>query len=184
VMIMNVILLGPPGVGKGTAARLLSEKYNLPHISTGDILRTEIASNTELGKKAQEYVDVGKLVPDELVTEIIRAKLTSPEAAKGYFLDGYPRTIAQANALQTFSKMDRVLNLSAPRKVIVERIMKRGEGRSDDSSEIVNQRISEYEEKTIPLIDFYRNEGLLKDIDATKNIEGVVAQCIEILEEN
>ncbi len=180
---MRVVLLGPPGVGKGTAARLLSEKLGIPHISTGDVLRSEIASESELGKKAQQYVESGRLVPDELVTEMVRAKLSSASASKGFFLDGYPRTLAQAKSLKNFAGIDKVLNLSAPKKVIIERIINRAEGRSDDNPEVMMKRISEYEEKTKPLVDFYRNEELLADIDSTRDVEGVVAQCIAALEE-
>lgn len=184
MILMKVILFGQPGVGKGTTAKLLAEKYKLPHISTGEVLRAEISHSTELGKKAKEFVEMGKLVPDELVTEMVKAKLSSPEAKKGYFLDGYPRTVAQANALKGFAEIDRVLNLSAPKKVVIERIKKRGEGRRDDSPEIIMQRIAEYEEKTKPLIDFYRNEGVLTDIDSTMDVDGVVAQCVEALTED
>lgn len=180
---MKVILLGSPGVGKGTTARFLAGKFRLEHISTGEVLRAGIAAKTELGNKAREFVESGKLVPDELVTEIVKEKLNTPQAKKGFFLDGYPRTLAQARALKQFTEIDRVLNLSAPKKVVIERIKNRAEGRRDDSPEVIMQRIAEYEEKTKPLIDFYRNEGILSDIDSTQDVDGVVQQCIEVLEE-
>ncbi len=181
--IMRVILFGPPGVGKGTTARKLAEKYKLPHISTGDMLRAEIAKNSPLGKEAQQYVESGDLVPDELVTRIVKARLASIDATKGYFLDGYPRTVEQAKALKTFSDVDYVLNLSAPKKTVIDRIKHRGEGRRDDNPEIILRRMEEYENNTKPLIDFYRNEGVLVDIDSTQDIEGVAQQCIEALDE-
>jgi len=178
---MRVILLGPPGVGKGTTAKALAEKFAVPHIGTGDVLRAEIASNSKLGKQAKEYVESGRLVPDDLVTEMVKEKLSAPEASKGYFLDGYPRTLPQAKALKEFAKIDYVLNLSAPKKVIIDRISGRGEGRSDDTPDIIMKRISVYEAQTKPLTDFYRNEGLLVEIDSTKDVNGVLAQCVEVL---
>ncbi|MBI2664857.1 adenylate kinase [Candidatus Woesearchaeota archaeon] len=178
---MNVVLLGPPGVGKGTAAARLAERFHLPHISTGDVFRKHIAEKTALGVKARDYVDSGILVPDDLVTDMVRPELV--KAGSGFILDGYPRTLAQAKALKDFARIDFVLNLSAPIKTVVERIKGRGAGRADDNPEIIMQRIREYEEKTSPLIDLYRNEGMLFDIDSTQDVEGVVQQCIAVLEE-
>lgn len=180
---MNIVLLGPPGVGKGTAAKLLSEKFKLPSIGTGDLLRAEIAKESGLGRRAQHYVDSGQLVPDELVTEMVKARLLQDDAKKGYFLDGYPRTTEQAKALKEFTTTDKVLNFVAPKKTIIERIRGRGEGRADDAPEVILRRINVYEEKTQPLIDFYRNERLLFDIDSTMNVDGVMKQCIEVLSE-
>ncbi len=207
---MNVVLLGAPGVGKGTIAKKLSEHFRLPHISTGDILRANIRDNTLLGKKAKEFVDSGKLVPDELVTEMVESCLKEESASKGFFLDGYPRNVAQAKALKTFSGIDSVLNFTAPKKVIIERLSGRRTcrkcgaiyhiknippkkentcdkcgselyQRSDETHDVIMERLAVYEEKTSPVIDFYRNEELLDDIDATKTVEEIFKQCIEVL---
>ena len=208
MMFMNVILLGPPGAGKGTIAEKLSTHYGIPHLSTGDVLRENIANKTGLGIKAKEFVDSGKLVPDEFVTEMVKAQLAD---AKGFFLDGYPRNLMQANSLKNFSKIDKVLNFSAPTKMIIERLSGRRicgkckaiyhiknippkkknicdkcgsklHQRTDESPEVVMERLSVYEEETKPVVDFYRTEGLLEDIDATQTVEKVMEQCIEILE--
>lgn len=207
---MNVVLLGAPGVGKGTIAKKLSEHFKLPHISTGDILRANIRDNTSLGRKAKEFVDSGRLVPDELVTEMVKSHLREASASKGFFLDGYPRNVAQAKALKTFSGIDSVLNFTAPKKVIIERLSGRRTcrkcgaiyhirnippkkentcdkcgselyQRSDETHDVIMERLAVYEEETSPLIDFYRNEELLEDIDATKTVEEIFEQCIEVL---
>ncbi|MAG16282.1 adenylate kinase [Candidatus Woesearchaeota archaeon] len=205
---MNVILLGPPGVGKGTVAKKLSERYKMPHISTGDVLRKNIAEQTELGLKAKEFVDSGTLVPDELVTKMVKSSIST--LSTGFFLDGYPRNLAQAKALKTFSEIHRVLNFSASEEIIIERLSGRRTckecnaiyhvknippkkenvcdncgsqlyQRSDETPEIIKERLNVYENETKPLIDFYRAENSLSDIDATQNVEGIVAQCVEIL---
>ena len=179
---MNVILLGPPGVGKGTTAKMLAEKFGIPYLGTGDILRDEIAGGTELGAKAKEYVHSGHLVPDAMVTDIVKARLGQEDAKKGVFLDGYPRTAEQAKALKAFASMDKVLNFVAPKKTIIDRIKSRAQGRADDAPDVIMRRIGVYEEKTQPLIDFYRNEGILFDVDSTQDIDGVFRQCVKILE--
>ena len=208
MMLMKVVLLGAPGVGKGTAAKMLAAHYGLPHISTGDVLRENISRQTQLGLKAKDFIDSGKLVPDGLVTEMVESYLKN--ASRGFFLDGYPRNVKQANALKSFSKIDHVLNFSAPKKIVVERLSGRRtcrkcnriyhityvppkkenlcdncgselHQRSDETPEVIAERLAVYEKETKPLIDFYRNEGTLKEIDATRNVKGVVRQCIEAL---
>ena len=207
---MNVVLLGAPGVGKGTMAKKLSEHFRLPHISTGDILRANIRDNTPLGLKAKEFVDSGRLVPDELVTEMVKSHLKEESASKGFFLDGYPRNVAQAKALKAFSNIDTVINFVAPKKIIIERLSGRRTcrkcgavyhiknippkkenvcdkcgselyQRSDETHDVIMERLSVYQEETEPLIDFYRNEELLSDVDATKKVEEMFEQCIEVL---
>ena len=210
---MNIVLLGPPGVGKGTVAAILSEKYRIPHISTGNMLREAISKGTELGKQAKEFVDAGKLVPDELVTRMVKERIAQPDCKSGFILDGYPRTSAQAKALQEFAAIDAVLDFKAPFKTIVERISGRRtcrkcsavyhikynppkkEGacdkcggelyqRSDEKPGIVTERLKVYEEQNKPLIDYYRNEELLTEIDASYHIteiEKIVKQCDEVL---
>lgn len=209
MVIMNVVLLGAPGVGKGTTAERLSGRYSLPHISTGDVLRESIASKTSLGLKAKAFVDSGRLVPDKLVTEMVKARIAGN--SKGFFLDGYPRNINQAEALKAFSEVDVVLNLSAPKKLVIERLSGRRicmkcnaiyhvkniapkkdnvcdkcgselYQRSDETPDVITERLRVYDEDTKPLVDFYRNEGLLRDIDAAQDVDGVVKQCVEALE--
>ncbi|MBI2142751.1 adenylate kinase [Candidatus Woesearchaeota archaeon] len=210
---MNIVLLGPPGVGKGTVAAILSRKHKLPHISTGNMLREAIAKGTALGKQAKGFVDAGKLVPDELVTKMVKERVSQPDCKGGFILDGYPRTSAQAKALQDFAAVDAVLDFKAPFKVIIERISGRrtcskcsatyhvkysppkkenicdrcgGElyQRSDEKPGIITERLKVYEEQNKPLIDYYRNEGLLSDIDASFHITEIgkiVKQCDAVL---
>ena len=210
---MNIVLLGPPGVGKGTVAAILSQKYGIPHISTGNMLREAIAKGTALGKQAKEFVDAGKLVPDELVTKMVRERVVQPDCKKGFILDGYPRTSAQAKALQEFAAVGAVLDFTAPFKTIVERISGRRtcrkcsatfhikysppkkEGtcdkcggelyqRSDEKPGIITERLKVYEEQNKPLIDYYRNEDLMTEIDASYHITEIgkiVEQCDDVL---
>ncbi len=206
---MNVILLGAPGVGKGTCAAILSGKYGWPHVSTGNMLREAITGNTALGVKAKAFVDAGKLVPDELVTEMVKERLSRDDCKPGFLLDGYPRTVAQAKTLQQFASVGVVLNFAASTKAIIERLSGRRtcrkcgatyhvkfsppkrEGicdkcggelyqRPDDAPAVVTRRLAVYEEQTRPLIDFYRNEGVLHDIDASfgmDELEKIIMQC-------
>ena len=210
---MNIVLLGPPGVGKGTVAGILSGKYKIPHISTGNMLREAIAKDTSLGKQAKEFVDAGRLVPDELVTRMVKERVAQPYCKSGFILDGYPRTSAQAKALQEFGAIDSVLDFKAPFKTIIERISGRRtcrkcgavyhmkysppkrEGicdkcggelyqRSDEKPDIITERLKVYEEQNKPLIDYYRNEELMTEIDATYHITEIgkiVKQCEDVI---
>ena len=201
--------LGPPGVGKGTVASILSEKHKIPHVSTGNMLREAIAKGTDLGKEAKQFVDAGRLVPDELVTKMVRERVARPDCKNGFILDGYPRTSAQAKALQEFAAANAVLDFTAPFKTIVERISGRRtcrkcgttfhikysppkkEGvcdkcggelyqRSDEKPGIITERLKVYEQQNKPLIDYYRNEELMTEIDASyhiNEINKIVKQC-------
>lgn len=189
----NIVLLGAPGAGKGTQAALIAKEYNIPHISTGDILRRNIKEQTELGKLAKSYIDKGALVPDEVVIDIVKDRLSESDAQNGYILDGFPRTIAQAEALSKVAKIDIALNIIVPFETIIERLSGRrvcicgetshvnvlkGNGtcpkcgqkmfiRDDDKPETVKNRLDVYEKQTAPLIGFYEKAGVLVDINAT-----------------
>ncbi len=208
---MIVILLGAPGAGKGTQAKKISEKFNIPHISTGDILRQEIKKGTELGKKAEEYVKGGHLVSDDLIIEIIKGKITGKEAQKGFLLDGFPRNIDQAKMLERLFdqlgySIDKVINISVDKEEVTKRLSSRrvcpscrkisksaenndecpecGEQtvkRADDDISVIKKRLEVYEEETEPLIGYYRKKGLLVDIDGSAHHEEVTERVLEHL---
>ena len=175
------ILFGPPGAGKGTQATAMVERYNLRHLSTGELLRKEIAEGTELGLKAKSLIDAGSLVPDEVVEGMIDNAFKTTEGVSGFLLDGFPRTIAQAEALDKMlaasgEEVTSVISIMIPDEMIKERIRHRAaiEGRADDASdETVNNRIRTYHEKTEPLVDFYRKAGKYVEIYGTGTIEEV-----------
>lgn len=175
------ILFGPPGAGKGTQATAMVERYNLRHLSTGELLRKEIAEGTELGLRAKSLINAGSLVPDEVVEGMIDNAFKTTEGVSGFLLDGFPRTIAQAEALDKMlaasgEEVTSVISIMIPDEMIKERIRHRAaiEGRADDASdETVNNRIRTYHEKTEPLVDFYRKAGKYVEIDGTGTIEEV-----------
>lgn len=175
------VLFGPPGAGKGTQATAMVEKYNLHHISTGALLRKEIASGSPLGMKAKELIENGCLVPDEVVEGMIESEFRTVKGVDGFLLDGFPRTLAQAEALdrllaKTGESVTATVSIMIPDEMIMERIKGRAlkEGRADDASEdIINNRISTYHKQTEPLIEYYRNAGKYHEVDGTGNIEEV-----------
>ena len=182
-------MLGAPGAGKGTQAKKIADKYNIPHISTGDIFRANIKNGTELGKKAKEYMDKGLLVPDELTLSLIMDRFKSDDCKNGYVLDGFPRTTAQAVSLDAILKelgisLDAVLNLNVPTEELVKRISERAvlENRADDNPETVQKRLAVYDESTKPLIDYYRNSGLYEEINGLQDVDAVFADIIKALE--
>lgn len=210
---MRIVLFGPPGAGKGTQAGLLSEKYGTPHISTGDILREAVARGTEIGLKAQSYMNRGELVPDEVVIEIAKQKLAEI-GAKGFMFDGFPRTVPQAEALDAAlmdlgMPLDAVASLVVPEDELVKRLSgrrvcsgcgapymvdKMPEGmekceacggqivqRADDNPESVRNRLKVYENQTSPLIEYYREKGILREVDATGPIDEVFDRLVNAL---
>lgn len=184
------ILFGPPGAGKGTQASAMVEKYNLRHLSTGELLRGEIAAGSPLGLKAKELIEAGSLVPDEIVESMIEDKFNSVKDVNGFLLDGFPRTIAQAEALDAMlskrnESVTSVVSIMIPDSMIMERIKHRAsiEGRADDAKdEVIQNRIRTYHEKTEPLIEFYRNAGRYCEIDGTGTIEGVRSAIFEVMD--
>jgi len=183
--VTRLIFLGPPGAGKGTQANILSEHCDVPHISTGDILRTAVADQTDLGQKAEQYMNAGELVPDELILNLIRERLTQPDAKDGWVLDGFPRNVPQAEFLDQLldeinQPFDFVVNLDVPDEVIIARLLKRG--RKDDSEEVIRHRLDVYRQQTEPLIDFYRNRQKLVSIDGNQEMESVNADLRKVVE--
>ncbi len=199
------MLLGAPGVGKGTIAKRLVEKYGIPQLSTGDMLREAVRNQTAVGLSAKAYMDRGALVPDDIVIGVIRERLGRGDVKGGFILDGYPRTIPQAEALERITSLDVVLQLIAPDATIIERLSGRrlaADGtiyhvvnfpppagvkviqRDDDKEEAIVERLAVYRRQTAPLVDYYRSRGLLRDIDADKSwsVDQIVAACVRALE--
>jgi adenylate kinase len=174
---MRIVLLGPPGVGKGTQAKLLCEKKNLAHISTGDMMRQAIQDQTEIGLLAKTYMDAGNLVPDQVVIGIIKERLQKSDCKNGFVLDGFPRTVNQAENLDALLNemkipLTHIFQIDADQKIIVERIVKRGleSGRSDDTEEVVQNRLNVYHNQTAPVIDYYNNNSKIIKIDGLGSI--------------
>lgn len=214
---MKIIMLGAPGAGKGTQAKKIAEKYHIPHISTGDIFRANIKGGTELGMKAKAFMDQGQLVPDEITIGMLMDRIKEDDCANGYVLDGFPRTIPQAESLTKAladmgDKIDYAVNVDVPDESIVTRMSGRraclkcgatyhikynapkkegicdtcGEAlvlRDDDKPETVQKRLAVYHEQTQPLIDYYKKEGCLAEVDGTKNLEEVFQDIVAILGE-
>lgn len=212
---MRIIMLGAPGAGKGTQAKKIAEKYQIPHISTGDIFRANIKNGTELGKKAKQYMDQGALVPDELTCDLVMDRIQQDDCKNGFVLDGFPRTIPQAEALDAAlgkinEKMDYAIDVDVPDENIVNRMSGRRaclncgatyhlisippkvEGicdrcgseivlREDDKPETVQKRLKVYHEQTQPLIDYYKNQGILKSVDGTQPMDEVFKAIVTIL---
>ena len=175
-MSTRLIFLGPPGAGKGTQAQLLAQQLGVPHIATGDILREAITAGSELGQKAQAYVERGELVPDTLLADLIRERLNQPDAQQGWILDGFPRNVNQAQFLEQLlgelgQQYDRVLNLDVPDEVLVERLLARG--RKDDTEATIQRRLDVYREQTAALIDYYRQRDSFCTIDGNRDCERV-----------
>ena len=212
---MKIIMLGAPGAGKGTQAKQIADKYSIPHISTGDIFRANIKNGTELGKKAKQYMDQGALGPDELTCDLVMDRIQQDDCKNGFVLDGFPRTIPQAEALDAAlgkinEKMDYAIDVDVPDENIVNRMSGRRvclncgatyhlisippkvEGicdrcgseivlREDDKPETVQKRLKVYHEQTQPLIDYYKNQGILREVDGSVDMEDVFKEILNIL---
>ena len=184
----RLLIVGPPGAGKGTQAALLAEELSIPAISTGDIFRANVSQSTELGVLAQSYMDKGEYVPDSVTNDMVRARLAEPDAAEGFLLDGYPRTLDQVEALDATlsvlgASLDRVLLLEVETEAVVGRLMARGaeSGRSDDTEETIRRRLEIYTEQTAPLVDVYDQRGLVARVDGMAGIDEVAAALREAL---
>ncbi len=206
---MNLIFLGPPGAGKGTQAQKVCQKYEIPHISTGNILRAAMAQGTKMGLEAKKHVDAGNLVPDEVVVGIVEDRLKEDDCKKGYLLDGFPRTIAQAESLAGFADIDLAVLVDVPDESLIRRLSSRrtckdcsatydismvedgkcpncgGEmiQRTDDSEETVKNRLNVYHEKTAPLVEYYQDNGLLCKVDGQAEIDTVFNAICSVLDE-
>ena len=205
---MNIIFLGAPGSGKGTQATRISEKFSLVHISTGDIFRENIKNQTELGKTAKAYIDEGHLVPDEVTISMVKERLSRDDCKNGVLLDGFPRTVAQAEALEKFTKIDKVIDIDVPYALIIDRIVNRRSclkcggtfnakalsdatkcptcgnalyQRDDDNEETVTERINVYDKQTKPLIDFYGGKGVLVRVNGNQAIDDVFADIVKVI---
>ena len=204
----NIILLGAPGAGKGTQAAMIAEEFNVPHISTGDILRRNMKEGTPLGLKAKAFVESGGLVPDEVVIGLVEDRLSQDDCKNGYILDGFPRTIAQAEALDKVARIDLAINIDVPFETIIDRLggrrvcvcgetyhvsMLNGETtckrcgkelfvRDDDKPETVKNRLKVYSDQTQPLIDYYRSQNKVVDIEANGTKEEIFADIKKVLE--
>lgn len=188
---INLVLFGPPGAGKGTQSKKLIEKYDLVHISTGDLFRKHLSEGTPLGQLAQKYMNQGELVPDQVVIDMVADKIRAHQGAKGFIFDGFPRTVSQAEALDEMLKefntsVSVMIALEVPEEELKKRLKKRAEleGRVDDQDEAkINNRIRVYLEETLPVADYYDKQGKLRKIDGVGEIEEIFAKICEAVEE-
>ena len=207
---MNIILFGPPGAGKGTQAKELIERFSIPQISTGDILRAAIANQTKLGLEAKSFMDAGKLVPDEVVNGLVAERLAQPDCEKGFIMDGFPRTVVQAKTLDEIlaklgKKIEKVIALNVPDSDIIERITGRRTSkltgkiyhikfnppvdekeedlvqRADDTKEVVVKRLETYHSQTAPVLDYYKEQNKVTEIDGTRSLDEITKDIFNIL---
>jgi adenylate kinase len=188
--VLNILLLGPQGAGKGTQGKLISAEYGVPHVATGDMLRSAIAAGTNLGREAEPLLSAGRLVPDEIMIGLIRERLQQEDARSGFVLDGYPRTTAQAEALDALleeleAPVSVVFEFQLPEEICFERLRRRAEeeGRADDTPEAIRTRLRLYREQTEPLVEYYRARGNLVGIRADRPVEDVFGEIQRTLEQ-
>ncbi len=186
---MRLILLSGPGGGKGTQAEKLKKHFGIAHVSTGEVLREARKAGTELGKKAAVYMDAGKLLPDDIILELVSKKLEMPEMANGFLFDGFPRTFPQAEGLNKLLKekemaLDAVISIEVPDEIVIERLLKRAEfeGRPDDNRATIENRLKVYYDQTEPLKSYYSKFGLLKSVDGVGSIDEIFERIITVLD--
>lgn len=184
----RLLLLGPPGAGKGTQAQRLSERLRIPQVSTGDMLRAAVAAKSSVGREAKAYMETGQLVPDSVVIGVAQERLSEPDARQGFILDGFPRTVAQAEALDQLlsglgNALERCVAMAVDVEELVKRLSKRAaiEGRTDDNEEAIRTRMAEYDAKTAPLIDHYRTRGVLVSVDGVGSVDEVAHRIDEAI---
>jgi adenylate kinase len=187
---MRMIFMGPPGAGKGTQATVVAERFGIPAISTGDIFRANVSEGTPLGLEAKRYMDAGEYVPDSVTNEMVRNRIAEPDADPGFLLDGYPRTLAQVEELDGMlaasgQSLDVVVVLTVDSDELVQRLLKRAEtsGRSDDTEDVIRHRQDVYTEQTAPLIDVYRDRGLLLEVDGLGEVAEVSTRILAALDD-
>ena len=189
-MALDIVILGPPGAGKGTQGKLISAEAGIPHVNTGDMFRAEVAAESDLGRRVRTILDEGDLVPDELTIEVVRARLAQEDTMEGFVLDGFPRTLAQAEALdRLLEELDRdelsvVLDFHVSDAIAAQRLLGRAgqEGRSDDTRATIQHRLDVYHDNTEPLVGYYRNKGILVGIHADRTVAEVFAEVQQVLE--
>jgi adenylate kinase len=186
---MRLIIMGPPGAGKGTQAKVIAERLAIPAISTGDIFRANVAQQTPLGVEAKRYMDAGEYVPDEVTNAMVRDRIAQDDAAGGFLLDGYPRTVAQVDELDGMLEdagkpLDGVIHLTVDRDEVVQRLLKRAEieGRPDDTEDVIRRRQEVYGEQTAPLLQEYAGRGLLVEVDGMGEVDDVTARVLGALD--
>lgn len=184
----RLIFMGPPGAGKGTQADIIKDRFKIPQISTGEILRSAVKNSTPMGLEAKKFMDAGDLVPDVVVIGIIKDRLAEADCAKGFILDGFPRTVDQAEALGKILRemkmdLDAVVNISVPDEELIQRLLKRAEieGRADDNEETIKNRLKNYNDKTFPLIDYYKKASLLKEVNGVGSMEQITMEILSAL---
>jgi adenylate kinase len=187
---VKLVIMGPPGAGKGTQAKVIAERLVVPPISTGDIFRANVTQRTELGREAKRYMDAGDYVPDAITNAMVRARLGEPDAAEGFLLDGYPRTVSQVEELDSMlaersSALDAVLLLTVDREEVVERLARRArdEGRADDTVEVIRHRQDVYAEQTAPLVEVYDGRGLLVPVEGMGPVDEVTSRVLRVLDQ-
>jgi adenylate kinase len=186
---MRIVFMGPPGAGKGTQAKIICERYGIPQISTGEILRAAVKNGTEMGKKAAEFMNAGGLVPDSVVIGIVKDRIKEPDAKPGYVLDGFPRTIEQADALKAMlaevgTPLQCALDLEVRDQVLIDRLLDRArkEGRPDDTEPVIKSRLATYHAQTKPLIEYYRKENILSEVAGEGALDEITARIIAVLD--
>jgi adenylate kinase len=186
---MRLLIMGPPGAGKGTQAKFIAEHFAIPAISTGDIFRANVSRGTELGLEARKYMDAGEYVPDQVTNLMVRNRIDEPDAERGFLLDGYPRTLSQVKELDgmiafTGHRLDGVVVLTVDGEEIVQRLLARAqtEGRADDTEDVVRRRQEVYADQTAPLIEVYRTRGLLVEVDGLGEVDEVTARIFAALD--